>query len=63
MVEGITTASTALRTQQVQANVAARVLKQANTQQQSAVSLLDSAAELVNSILKDTLGHLVDTRT
>jgi hypothetical protein len=62
MVEGIAAASTALATQQVQAGVAVRMLEQANSQQECAVSLLEGAMELAAEIQRANQSHRIDVK-
>ena len=62
MMEGIAAASTALATQQVQAGVAVKMLKEANSQQEAAVSLLEGAMELAAEIQKANQSHGIDVR-
>ena len=62
MMEGIAAASTALATQQVQAGVAVKMLKQANSQQESAVSLLEGAIELAAELQKAAQTQGIDVK-
>lgn len=61
-MEGIAAASTALATQQVQTAVAIHALKQANSQQESALSLLEGAMELAQQIQQVRGDGRIDVR-
>ncbi len=60
-MDGIASISTTLATDQAKTAVAVYAVKQANAQQQAALSLLDAAMELAQQIQEPGVGTQVNT--